>query len=410
MAIIVQKFGGTSLANVKFIQNAAQRVKHEFDLGNQVIVVVSAMAGVTDQLINWARNISVTNQAESEAEYDNVVSSGEQVTSGLLALTLQSMGIKARSWQGWQLPIVTDNHYGKAKIISINVSHLKRSLEQGEVAVIAGFQGINQINRITTLGRGGSDTTAMAVAASIKADRCDIFTDVDGIYTADPRIVDKACKLDVISYAEMLEMASLGAKVLQTRSVEVAMKHQLLVQVLSSFTNIEGTLVKDKDKKMEKKLITGIACNRNDCNITVSNLSNDPQMLALVFTGLADSYIDIDMISQQVVEGKSLMNLSFTTDKNSSDKVVTVLKNLSSIDSDNISINNEVAKISIVGVGMRTQSDVIATIFKTLALENIETLNISITEIKISILIASKYMEDAVRLLHTSLKLDNDLT
>ena len=307
MARIVQKFGGTSVADIERIRNAAHRVKREVDAGNEVAVVVSAMAGATNQLVDWTRQTSRLHDAR---EYDVVVASGEQVTAGLMALALQDLGVDARSWLGWQIPIRTDGVHGKARIEAIETAEIERRLAEGQVAVVAGFQGIGPRGRITTLGRGGSDTSAVALAAALKADRCDIFTDVDGVYTTDPRIVAKARKLDKITYEEMLEMASQGAKVLQTRSVEMAMNHRVRLQVLSSFTDRPGTLVVDEDEIVEKQVVSGIAYSRDEAKITVQRVADRPGVAAAIFGPLADRAINVDMIVQNVSEdGKTDLDL-----------------------------------------------------------------------------------------------------
>ena len=299
MARIVQKFGGTSVADLDRIRNAACRVKREVEAGNEVAVVVSAMAGATNQLVEWTRQV---NRLHDAREYDVVVAAGEQVTAGLMALSLQALGVNARSWLGWQIPIRTDEVHGKARIETIDTAELEQRFAEGQVAVVAGFQGIGPRGRITTLGRGGSDTSAVALAAALKADRCDIFTDVDGVYTTDPRIVAKARKLSKITYEEMLEMASQGAKVLQTRSVEMAMNHRVRLQVLSSFTDVPGTLVVDEDEIVEKQVVSGIAYSRDEAKITVQRVADRPGVAAAIFGPLADNAINVDMIVQNVSE------------------------------------------------------------------------------------------------------------
>src|SRR5919108_4848972 len=323
MARIVQKFGGTSVADIERVRNVARRVKCEVDTGNEVAVVVSAMAGTTNQLIDWTRETSRLHDAR---EYDVVVSAGEQVTAGLLALALQDLGIDARSWLGWQIPIHTDGVHGKARIEGIEVSEIRRRLAEGQVAVVAGFQGVGPRGRITTLGRGGSDTSAVALAAALNADRCDIFTDVDGVYTTDPRIVDRARKLDRITYEEMLEMASQGAKVLQTRSVEMAMNHRVRVQVRSSFTDGPGTLVVDEDEIVEKQVVSGIAYSRDEAKITVQKVADRPGVAAAIFGPLADHAINVDMIVQNVSEDGRRTDLTFTVGRTDLDRAVQVLE------------------------------------------------------------------------------------
>src|SRR5947208_8054131 len=322
MPRIVQKFGGTSVADLERIRNAALRVKREADAGNEIAVVVSAMAGTTNQLVDWTRDMSRLHDAR---EYDVVVASGEQVTAGLLALALQDLGIDARSWLGWQVPLRTDGVHGKARIEAIEVAEIRRRLAQGQVAVVAGFQGIGPRGRITTLGRGGSDTSAVALAAALEADRCDIFTDVDGVYTTDPRIVAKARKLSRITYEEMLEMASQGAKVLQTRSVEMAMNHRVRVQVLSSFTDTPGTLVVDEDEIVEKQVVSGIAYSRDEAKITVQKVADRPGVAAAIFGPLADSAINVDMIVQSASEDGKTTDLTFTVGRSDLDRAVAVL-------------------------------------------------------------------------------------
>src|SRR5712671_5046098 len=321
MTRIVQKFGGTSVADIARIKNVARRVKCEVDAGNEVAVVVSAMAGTTNQLVDWTRDNSRLHDAR---EYDVVVASGEQVSAGLLSLALQDLGVDARSWLGWQIPIRTDGVHGKARIEAIDVTEIRRRLAQGQVAVVAGFQGVGPRGRITTLGRGGSDTSAVALAAALEADRCDIFTDVDGVYTTDPRIVAKARKLSRITYEEMLEMASQGAKVLQTRSVEMAMNHRVRVQVLSSFRDAPGTLVVDEDEIVEKQVVSGIAYSRDEAKITVQRVADRPGVAAAIFGPLADSAINVDMIVQNISEdGKT--DLTFTVARSDLDRAVAVL-------------------------------------------------------------------------------------
>src|ERR1700746_2707649 len=323
MSRIVQKFGGPRLADVDRIKNVARRVRREVDAGNEVAVVVSAMAGVTNQLVDWTRQSSLVHDAR---EYDVVVSSGEQVTAGLLALALQDLGVDARSWLGWQIPIRTDGVHGKARIEGIDVTEICRRLAQGQVAVVAGFQGVGPRGRITTLGLGGSATSAVALAAALEAERCDIFTDVDGVYTTDPRIVAKARKLSKITYEEMLEMASQGAKVLQTRSVEMAMNHRVRVQVLSSFTDTPGTLVVDEDEIVEKQVVSGIAYSRDEAKVTLLKVQDRPGVAAAIFGPLADAAINVDMIVQNVSEDGRTTDLTFTVGRGDLDRAVEVLE------------------------------------------------------------------------------------
>ena len=408
MAIIVQKFGGTSVADVERIRNVAKRVKAEQDKGNQVAVVVSAMAGTTDQLVGFANELSDLTTEAQLAEYDTIVSSGEQITSGLLALTLQSMGIKARSWLGWQIAVKTDNMHSRARIRDIDTTDLLASLCKNEVAVIAGFQGIDTTSRrIATLGRGGSDTSAVALAAALKAERCDIYTDVDGIYTTDPRIVPKARKLQKIAYEEMLEMASLGAKVLQTRSVEMAMKHDVRVQVLTSFSDIPGTLLVDEEEVVERRLVTGLAYSRNEARITLRDVPHTPGVAADIFGPLAEAEINLDMIVQNMSEDGQTTDLTFTVGKADLDRAATVLEShRKALGFKEIGVDSAVAKVSVIGVGMRSHAGLAQMMFKTLADKNINILVISTSEIKVSVLIEEEYIELALRALHTAYDLD----
>jgi len=404
MARIVQKFGGTSLANVERIKNVARRVKCEVDRGNEVAVVVSAMAGTTNQLIGWTRETSRLHDAR---EYDVVVSAGEQVTAGLLALALQDLGIDARSWLGWQIPIRTDGVHSKARIEEIDIVEIRRRLPLGQVAVVAGFQGLGSRGRITTLGRGGSDTSAVALAAALRAERCDIFTDVDGVYTSDPRIVAKARKLSRITYEEMLEMASQGAKVLQTRSVEMAMNHRVRVQVLSSFSDIPGTLLVDEDEIVEKQIVSGIAYSRDEAKITVEKVADRPGVAAAIFGPLADDAINVDMIVQSASEDGRTADLTFTVARADLDRAVSVLeKGRDSIGFAALKPDPNVVKISVIGIGMRSHAGVAKQMFQTLADKGINIQVISTSEIKVSVLIAADYTELALRSLHTAYGLD----
>jgi aspartate kinase len=406
MARIVQKFGGTSMADVGRIKNAAQRVKREVDQGNEVAVVVSAMAGVTNQLVGWT---SETSRLHDAREYDVVVASGEQVTAGLLALALQDLGVSARSWLGWQMPIRTDGVHGKARIQEIPIEDLVRRMGEGQVAVVAGFQGLGPDNRITTLGRGGSDTSAVALAAALNADQCDIFTDVDGVYTSDPRIVAKARKLDRITYEEMLEFASQGAKVLQTRSVEMAMNHRVRVQVLSSFADVPGTLVVDEDEIVEKRVVSGIAYNRDEAKITLLKVADRPGVAAAIFGPLADHAINVDMIVQNVSEDGRFTDLTFTVAKADLDRAVKVLEaKRGDLGFAALKPDPNVVKISVIGVGMRSHAGVAKEMFQTLADKGINIQVISTSEIKVSVLIAEDYTELALRALHTAYGLDAD--
>jgi aspartate kinase len=398
------KFGGTSVADVERIRAVANRVKREVDGGAEVAVVVSAMAGATNQLVDWTRAISRFHDAR---EYDVVVASGEQVTSGLTALALQELGIPARSWLGWQVPIRTDDVHGKARIERIDSAEIERRFAEGQVAIVAGFQGLGSDNRVTTLGRGGSDTSAVALAAALGADRCDIFTDVDGVYTSDPRIVAKARKLDKITYEEMLEMASQGAKVLQIRSVEMAMKHRVRLQVLSSFTDNPGTLVVDEDEIVEQELVSGIAYSRDEAKITLTRVPDRPGVAAAIFGPLADASINVDMIVQNVSEGGETTDLTFTVTKADLDRAVKVLEQARAKLGYNALIPDaNVVKVSVIGVGMRSHAGVAQRMFSTLADKGINIQVISTSEIKVSVLIAEEYTELAVRSLHTAYGLD----
>ena len=404
MARIVQKFGGTSMAGLERIRNVARRVKRELDAGNEVAVIVSAMAGVTNQLVEWTGEACPLHDAR---EYDAVVATGEQVTAGLLALALQNLGVNARSWMGWQIPIRTDAMHGKARIAEIASAELIRRMGEGQVAVVAGFQGIGPDNRITTLGRGGSDTSAVALAAALEADRCDIFTDVDGVYTSDPRIVAKARKLDRITYEEMLELASQGAKVLQTRSVEMAMNHRVRVQVLSSFEDAPGTLVVDEDEIVEKQVVSGIAYSRDEAKITLLHVADRPGVAAAIFGPLAEHAINVDMIVQNISEDGRFTDLTFTVGKADLDRTVKVLEQKrAALGFQALKPDANVVKISVIGVGMRSHAGVAQQMFKTLAEKNINIQVISTSEIKVSVLIAEEYTELALRALHTAYGLD----
>ncbi len=404
MSRIVMKFGGTSVANLDCIRNVARRVKKEVDQGNQVSVFVSAMAGTTDKLVGWVEEISPLHDAR---EYDTVVSAGEQITSGLLALALQDIGVPARSWLGWQIPFKTNQAHSAAQVEEIEIKALNERLREGTVCVIAGFQGISSDNRITTLGRGGSDTSAVALAAAIGADRCDIYTDVDGVFTADPRIVPSAQKLEKVTYEEMLEMASLGAKVLQTRSVVMAMNHKVCVQVLSSFTDKPGTLLIDEDEIVENKVVSGITFDKNEAQVMLIGVKNNPGIASDVFKRLANENINVDMIIQNETEGGRKTDITFTVAENDATKVEKILNGAENIDFKNLITDMNVAKISVVGVGMRSHAGVAATMFETLADRGINIQVISTSEIKISVLIEAVYTELAVRSLHTAYGLDS---
>ncbi|MCA3255631.1 MAG: aspartate kinase [Alphaproteobacteria bacterium] len=404
MARIVMKFGGTSMAGIERIRNVAQRVKREVDAGNEVAVVVSAMAGETDRLVGFCREASPLHDL---AEYDAVVASGEQVTSGLLAIALQTIGVPARSWLGWQLPIRTSSAHSTARIRDIEAGPLVESMASGTVAVIPGFQGLTDENRVTTLGRGGSDTSAVAVAAAVKADRCDIYTDVDGVYTTDPRIVPRARKLAKVTYEEMLELASVGAKVLQTRSVELAMKEKVRVQVLSSFNDLPGTFVVDEDEVVEQELITGIAYNRNEAKITIVQVADRPGVVAAIFGPLAEANVNVDMIVQNIAHDTGRTDVTFTVPRTELARSLDVLdKAREAIGYQKILSDDNVAKISVVGVGMRSHAGVAQTMFKALADRGINIQAITTSEIKVSVLIAEEYTELAVRVLHTAYGLD----
>jgi len=404
MARIVMKFGGTSMAGIERIRNVAGRVKREVEAGNEVAVVVSAMAGETDRLVGFCREASPLHDPR---EYDVVVASGEQVTSGLLAIVLQSMDVPARSWLGWQLPIRTSDAHSVARILGVDTRELEASMARGEVAVIPGFQGLADGNRVTTLGRGGSDTSAVAVAAAVKADRCDIYTDVDGVYTTDPRIVPRAKKLERVTYEEMLELASVGAKVLQTRSVELAMKEKVRVQVLSSFNDAPGTFVVDEDEVVEQQLITGVAYNRNEAKITVVAVPDRPGAVAALFGPLAEANVNVDMIVQNIAHDTGNTDVTFTVPRTDLLKSLDVLgKAKENIGYERLITDDNVAKISVVGVGMRSHAGVAQTMFQALGSRGINIQAITTSEIKVSVLIAEEYTELAVRVLHTAYGLD----
>ncbi|MFT8244487.1 aspartate kinase [Roseomonas sp. BN140053] len=403
MSRIVMKFGGTSVADLDRIRNVARRVKREVEAGHEVAVVVSAMSGVTNQLVGWCQQLSPLHDAR---EYDAVVATGEQVTTGLLAIALQAEGVDARSWQGWQVPIRTDGAHGKARVEEIEGARLIERMQQGQVPVIAGFQGIGPRERITTLGRGGSDLSAVAVAAAVKADRCDIYTDVDGIYTTDPRIVPRARKLERVSFEEMLELASVGAKVLQTRSVELAMKQKVRVQVLSSFEDKPGSLVVDEDEIVEQPMVTGVAYSRDDAKVTLRRLPDRPGIAAHVFGPLAAANVNVDMIVQ-ILGADGTTDMTFTVGKTDLPRAREVLEAArADIGFETILAAEDVAKISVVGIGMRSHAGVAATMFRTLAEKGINIQVISTSEIKTSVLVGVEYTELAVRALHTAYGLD----
>jgi len=415
MARLVMKFGGTSVADLDRIRNVARHVKREVDAGYDVAVVVSAMAGATNELIAWCRDAAILHDAR---EYDVVVASGEQVTAGLLAIVLEGIGVNARSWQGWQLPILTDNAHASARILEINGGELiRRFREMKQVAVIAGFQGMHkETGRVTTLGRGGSDTSAVAVAAAIGAERCDIYTDVDGVYTTDPRVVPKAHRLDNIAYEEMLELASLGAKVMQVRSVELGMLHNVRIFVRSSFEKPEdinssktpsGTLICDESEIMEQQTVTGIAFSKDEAQISIRRVQDKPGVAAAIFGPLADANINVDMIVQNVSADGATTDLTFTVPSADYERArVTLDKAKSKIGYERLDGATDVAKVSVIGIGMRSHAGVAASAFKALSEQKINILAITTSEIKFSVLIAATQTDLAVRTLHTLYGLD----
>lgn len=401
--LIVQKYGGTSVGDTERIKNVARRVCRTKEEGHDVVVVVSAMSGETDKLINLAHQVS---DNPDPREMDMLVSTGERVTIALLAMAIQSLGCMARSFTGRQAGIVSDSVHTKARIEKITGERLREALKEGKIAVVAGFQGINELDDVTTLGRGGSDLTAVAVAAALKADYCDIYTDVDGVYTTDPNVVPQARKLDKISYDEMLEMASLGAKVLQTRSVEFAKKYNVPVRVLSSFNDNPGTLVTKEDADMEKVVVSGIAYDKNQVKVTVQGVPDRPGVAAKIFSAVSDANIVVDMIIQNIGDA-GLTDMSFTVPKTDSKKILDVMKRVvGEIGAKDVNLKEDIAKVSIVGVGMRSHSGVAAKMFSTLAKEGINIMMISTSEIKISCVIDAKYTELAVRVLHDAFELD----
>jgi aspartate kinase len=422
MARIVMKFGGTSVADLDRIHNVARHVKREVDAGHEVAVVVSAMSGKTNELVGWVQNmpkVAGSNAPFYDArEYDAVVASGEQVTAGLLAIALQSMGVHARSWLGWQIPIKTDTAHGAARITDIDGSFLIKRFGEGQVAVVAGFQGIAPDGRISTLGRGGSDTSAVAIAAAVKADRCDIYTDVDGVYTTDPRIEPKARRLAKISFEEMLEMASLGAKVLQVRSVELAMVHKVRTFVRSSFEdpdapgmgdllNPPGTLICDEDEIVEQQVVTGIAYAKDEAQISLRRVADRPGVAAGIFLPLAEGGINVDMIVQNISEDGSRTDMTFTVPQGDVAKALAILDKVrETVGFDAVQHDDGMSKVSVIGIGMRSHAGVAATAFKALADKGINIRAITTSEIKISILIDGPYTELAVRTLHSVYGLD----
>ncbi len=417
------KFGGTSVANIERIRNVAHHVKREVDAGNRVAVVVSAMSGVTNQLVDWVKDAARYGDKHlyDMQEYDSVVATGEQVTSGLLAIALQAMGIAARSWQGWQIPIVSSAAHGSARILDIPAEQIRKHIEGGEVAVVTGFQGVvPETSRVATLGRGGSDTSAVALAVALKADVCDIYTDVDGVYTTDPRIVPKARRLPKVSYEEMLEMASLGSKVLQTRSVELAMVYRMRVRVLSSFVapdkmapvkldNMEniGTLVCDEDEIVENQVVSGIAYAKDEAKVTILKVEDKPGVAARIFGPLAEANINVDMIVQNVSADHKSTDMTFTVQATELPRALEVLKGAKKdIGYFDVNSSADVVKVSVIGVGMRSHAGVAAQMFKALSEKGINIIAISTSEIKISVLIDAAYAELAVRTLHSLYGLD----
>ena len=404
MARIVMKFGGTSMAGIERIRAAAARVVAARAEGDEVAVVVSAMAGETDRLVGFCREITALHDAR---EYDVVVASGEQVTSGLLALTLQAMGVRARSWQGWQLPVRTDAAHGAARMSGIETGAVLAAMAAGEVAVVPGFQGLSPEGRVTTLGRGGSDTSAVALAAALKADECRIYTDVEGVYTTDPRIVPRARKLYRVAYEEMLELASVGAKVLHARSVELAMKERVRLSVLSSFSDAEGTYIVDEDEIVESRVITGIAYSRNEAKLTILEVPDRPGAVAEIFAPIADAGINVDMIVQNIAHGTGRTDVTFTVPASELPKALAVLEDARArLGIGGLLSDSNVCKVSVVGIGMRSHAGVATTMFRALGERGINIQAISTSEIKISVLIAEEYTELAVRVLHTAYGLD----
>jgi aspartate kinase len=415
--LLVMKFGGTSVADIERIRNSALHVKREVDAGNRVAVAVSAMAGHTNQLVGWVRE---AHPQYDPREYDAVVSSGEQITCGLMAIILQSMGVKARSWQGWQIPLITDGAHGVARIDRIEADALLKRVNEGEVAVVAGFQGISGEGRISTLGRGGSDTSAVALAAALHAERCDIYTDVDGVYTTDPRIVPGARRLPRVSYEEMLEMASLGAKVLQTRSVELAMARGVRVQVRSSFDNPDvceparsgeaekrGTLVCDETEMLEHHIVSGIAYAKDEAKITVLKIEDKPGVAASIFMPLSEANINVDMIVQNISEDGRTTDLTFTVAAAELPRALQVLRDRhDTLRFSDLRGDTDVVKVSVIGVGMRSHAGVAAKMFQALADKEINIQAISTSEIKISVLVSAAHTEAAVKTLHSLFGLD----
>jgi len=405
LTLVVQKYGGTSVADLDRIRSVAGRIAKHVAAGERVAVVVSAMAGTTNRLVGWVEELDAATY--DTAEYDQVVASGEQVTAGLLAIALQSAGVRARSFLGWQAGFQTDGAHGKARIREVVACPVRRCLEDGKVAVVAGFQGQGPDGRVTTLGRGGSDTSAVALAAALGAERCDIFTDVDGVYTTDPRIVPKARKLERVTYEEMLEMASVGAKVLETRSVALAMRHGVRVQVLSSFEDRPGTLVVDEDEVVESQIVSGIAYSHAEARVTVQRVKDRPGVAAAVFGPMSEANINVDMIVQSVSPDGQFTNMTFTVSKADLPRALKVLERAQDeIGFAQVSADSDVVKVSVIGVGMRIHAGIAHTMFATLAAKGINIQAISTSEIKISVLIGEEYKELALRALHSAYGLD----
>tara|TARA_B100000686_G_scaffold354686_1_gene466402 strand:+ start:2007 stop:3233 length:1227 start_codon:yes stop_codon:yes gene_type:complete len=408
MLKIVQKFGGTSVGTISKIKEICKLIKKEYINGNQVVVVSSAMSGETNKLVKLAENFDISSY---KYEYDMIVSTGEQISIALISMTLKEMNINSKPLLGWQIPILCSKEPSKAKILKINKKILNNLLNNKIIPIIAGFQGIDTDNNIVTLGRGGSDTSAVAIAATISADRCDIYTDVDGVYTCDPRLVPKAKKINKISYEEMLEFASLGAKVLQTRSVEMAMRHNVLVQVLSNDGKYKGTFLTKEEKKMENELISGIAYSNEEANITLINISDKPGIASKIFTPLSNANINVDMIVQTGSENGKNINFTYTVSRKDLKECISIMKKSKpSINYKSIITNAKLAKISIIGLGMRTHTGVANKMFTALASKNINIYVISTSEIKISVLIDEKYYKKALKVLHTSFRLDKKTT
>ncbi|MDH4193547.1 MAG: aspartate kinase [Nitrospirota bacterium] len=404
MALYIQKFGGTSVGSLERIQNVARLIQHTYRAGHQLVVVLSAMSGETDRLMKMAKTLSVD---PDDRELDVLLSSGERVTIALMAMTLKSLGIKAQSFTGRQVGIVTDSAHTKARVSRVDTERVLGALREGIVPIVAGFQGINAASDVTTLGRGGSDLTAVVLAAALKADNCFIYTDVDGVYTADPNIVPDARRLDKISYEEMLELASLGAKVLQTRSVELAAKYQVPVEVRSSFQDGPGTRVVKEDSDMEQVLVSGVTGDRNQAKVTVVGVPDQPGIAAKLFSSIADASINVDMIIQNVSQD-SLTDISFTVPRVDLTRGMSLVRDIAkSVGARTVEVNEAIAKVSLVGVGMRSHSGVAARMFQTLSREGINIMMISTSEIKISCVVEEKYMELAVRALHQEFGLEN---